>query len=108
MSGSGAQRTPDIGTPGGLAAGGRPASRVTVRYWAAARAEAGVTEEVIVADTLAALLDVVAARHAGTLPAVLRRCSYLVDDQPVGRREPAEIVLRDGSVVEALPPFAGG
>jgi molybdopterin converting factor small subunit len=92
------------------AGAGRPASiaRVTVRYWAAARDAAGVSQEEIGADTLAALLDVVAARHGGTLPALLRRCSYLVDDQPVGRRDPAGVILRDGCVVEALPPFAGG
>ncbi|KJE23174.1 molybdopterin converting factor, small subunit [Frankia torreyi] len=92
-------------TPG---APGVPAARVTVRYWAAARDVAGVREETIEADTLAALFTTVAARHGGDLPALLRRCSYLVDDQPVGRRDPAGVVLRDGAVVEALPPFAGG
>jgi molybdopterin converting factor small subunit len=79
-----------------------------VRYWAAARDAAGVTEETVNADTLAHLFEVVAARHGGNLPALLRRCSYLVDDQPVGRRDPTGVVLRDGAVVEALPPFAGG
>ncbi|WP_374216037.1 MoaD/ThiS family protein [Frankia sp. AiPs1] len=85
-----------------------PGARVTVRYWAAARDAAGVREETVEADTLAALFTIVAARHGGDLPALLRRCSYLVDDQPVGRRDPAGVVLRDGAVVEALPPFAGG
>ncbi|SNQ50020.1 Molybdopterin converting factor, small subunit [Frankia canadensis] len=82
--------------------------RVTVRYWAAARAAAGVAEETVPARTLAELFVIVAARHGGSLPAVLRRCSYLVDDCPVGRRDPAGVVLPDGAVVEALPPFAGG
>jgi molybdopterin converting factor small subunit len=87
---------------------GQAAARVTVRYWAAARDAAGVAEETVVAHTLAELLTVVAARHGATLPAVLRRCSYLVDDQPVGRRDPARVLLPDGAVIEALPPFAGG
>ncbi|WP_308222585.1 MoaD/ThiS family protein [Frankia sp. AgB32] len=81
---------------------------VTVRYWAAARDAAGVTEETVGAATLAELFEVVAARHGGALPALLRRCSYLVDDQPTGRRDPAEVVLRDGATIEVLPPFAGG
>jgi molybdopterin converting factor small subunit len=67
-----------------------------------------VREDTVAADTLAAVFAIVAARHGGDLPALLRRCSYLVDDQPVGRRDPAGVVLRDGAVVEVLPPFAGG
>lgn len=81
---------------------------MTVRYWAAARDAAGVSEEAAAPGTLAELLDAVAARHGGSLPALLRRCAYLVDDQPVGRREPSSVVLVPGSVVEVLPPFAGG
>ncbi|CAO5230464.1 MoaD/ThiS family protein [Frankia sp. AgKG'84/4] len=82
--------------------------RVTVRYWAAARDAAGVTEETVEAATLGEFLEVAAARHGGVLPALLRRCSYLVDDLPTGRRDPAEVVLRDGVTIEVLPPFAGG
>ncbi|MCK9874718.1 MULTISPECIES: MoaD/ThiS family protein [Frankia] len=81
---------------------------VTVRYWAAARAAAGVTEETLVASTLAQVQDAIAARHGGTLPSLLRRCSYLVDDQPAGQRDPATLTLAAGAVVEVLPPFAGG
>ncbi len=89
-------------------AGERAPAWVTVRYWAAARDAAGVTEETAHAATLGEFLEVVAARHGGALPALLRRCSYLVDDQPTGRRDPAEVVLRDGVTIEVLPPFAGG
>jgi molybdopterin synthase sulfur carrier subunit len=39
---------------------------------------------------------------------VLLRCSYVVDGDPVGTRGHADVVLRDGGVVEVLPPFAGG
>jgi molybdopterin converting factor small subunit len=83
-------------------------ARVTIRYWAAAREAAGVPEEPAEAETLAAALDAVAALHGGVLSAVLTRCSYLVDDEPVGRRDPAGVRLPDGCVVEILPPFAGG
>ena len=83
-------------------------ARVVVRYWAAARAAAGVAEETVEADTLAAAIAAVTQRRGGRLPEVLSRCSFLVDETPVGRRDPATVALRDGAVVEALPPFAGG
>ena len=40
--------------------------------------------------------------------AILVRSSFLVDGNPVGTRAPEAVVLGDGSVVEVLPPFAGG
>lgn len=83
---------------------------VTVRFWAGARAAAGVPEESYedVAD-LAALLAAVRARHAtDSLPQVLQRCSYLVDEVSPGTRAHPQVALRPGSVVEVLPPFAGG
>ncbi len=83
-------------------------AEVTVRYWAAARDAAGVTEECLMADTLAAVIEAAVARHGQRLADVLTRCSFLVDEQPAGRRDPATVALRPGSVVEALPPFAGG
>jgi molybdopterin synthase sulfur carrier subunit len=83
---------------------------VTLRYWASLRAAAGRTEEVFEAGTLADALA--AARRANvTRPrfsAVLDMCSVVVDGDPVGRRDHAAISLDDGSVVELLPPFAGG
>lgn len=83
---------------------------VTVRYWAAARAAAGTSEERFDdAGTLAELLTAVARRHAaGDLPQVLLRCSYLVDEVSPGTRSPEDVGLRDDAVVEVLPPFAGG
>jgi sulfur-carrier protein len=84
---------------------------VTLRYWAAAREAAGVPEEVFVG--VATLADLVAAavtarRPDARLAAVLRRCSFLVDGDPVGLRPHESVTLRAGAVVEALPPFAGG
>jgi molybdopterin converting factor small subunit len=86
---------------------------VTVRYWAAARAAAGVDSEVVEVGsgtTLAAVLVQVQARHPdrAKLPGVLSVCSALVGDRPVGATDPTEVRLRPGDVVELLPPFAGG
>ncbi|MFK0116719.1 MoaD/ThiS family protein [Streptomyces sp. NPDC090994] len=89
-------------------------AKVTVRYWAAAKAAAGVAEEPYEADTLAEALDAVRARHAGSgsgsgeLARVLLRCSFLVDGDPVGTRGHETVRLADGGTVEVLPPFAGG
>ncbi len=78
---------------------------VTVRYWAGARAAAGVAEEAVQADTIGELLDAVAGRHG--IERVLAGCSLLVDGTAV-RREEADRPLPAGSVVDVLPPFAGG
>jgi molybdopterin converting factor small subunit len=89
-----------------------PSGVVTVRYWAAARAAAGVaTDDLPVPGpvTLAHLRDRAVALHPETrLEAVLGVCSALVGDRPVGSRDPASVEVRPGEVVEFLPPFAGG
>jgi len=85
---------------------------ILVRYWAAARAAAGMAEEKVEVEgpvTLAELREEVVRRHAGTrLPDVIGVCSVLVGDQPVGSREPGSVTVEPGSTVEFLPPFAGG
>ncbi len=88
---------------------------VTMRYWAAAKAAAGVAEQRLTADTLAAALAQAAetaqaakAEGADRLRAVLARSSFLIDGDPVGLRAADSIVLREGDVIEVLPPFAGG
>jgi molybdopterin converting factor small subunit len=86
---------------------------VTVRYWAAARAAAGVETDVLPADgttTLADVLAAVRALHADRprLSDVVGVCSVLVGDRPVGAAEPADVVVLPGETVELLPPFAGG
>jgi len=85
----------------------------TVRYWAAARAAAGVDSDVVeVGDgtTLAAVLVTVHELHRdrARLADVVGVCSVLVGDRPVGAADPAEVVVRPGDTVELLPPFAGG
>jgi molybdopterin converting factor small subunit len=89
------------------------AGTVTVRYWASARAAAGVDAdrvEVGSGTTLAELFVQVRALHPDrpTLPGVLAVCSALVGDRPVGATDPADVKLLPGDVVELLPPFAGG
>ncbi|GAB1328895.1 MoaD/ThiS family protein [Streptomyces sp. NPDC093260] len=83
-------------------------AKVTVRYWAAAKAAAGVAEEPFEAETLAGALDAVRERHPGELARVLLRCSFIVDGDPVGTRGHETVRLIEGGTVEVLPPFAGG
>jgi molybdopterin synthase sulfur carrier subunit len=78
---------------------------VLVRYFAAARAAAGVTEEKVAADSLAALVEAVVSLHGERLARVLTACSFLVDG--VSRRDPT-VPLEPGATVDVLPPFAGG
>ena len=85
---------------------------VTVRYWAGARAAAGTAEDVFEVDaavSLSALVARVLERHPGDRMArTVAVCSVLVGDQPVGSRDPESVLVPPGSVVELLPPFAGG
>jgi molybdopterin synthase sulfur carrier subunit len=86
---------------------------VTMRYWAAAKEAAGVAEETVAADTLAAALIVIGGNRGAiaggaALSAVLARSSFLIDGHPVGRRPAESVTLADGAVIEVLPPFAGG
>ncbi len=91
---------------------GGETSPITVRYWASARAAAGVSSDALPVTGPLTLTDVVrraAALHPGTrLPNVLEACSVLVGDLPVGSREPDAVLVSPGQTVEFLPPFAGG
>jgi sulfur-carrier protein len=88
---------------------------VNVRYFAAARAAAGVEEErfeLSHGDTLADLLEAILAVErpeppAGTPPLarILSRSSFLLNEVAVRDRSAA---LTPGDVVDILPPFAGG
>lgn len=82
----------------------------TMRYWAAAKEAAGRADEPYDAETLAEVLAAARERHADRprFAEVLARSSFLVDGTPVGVRDHASVALADGSVVEVLPPFAGG
>jgi sulfur-carrier protein len=81
---------------------------VEVRYFAAARAAAGVEAESVVVPvgaTVDILLKTLRAEHGDVLGLVLDRCSFLLDEVAVRDRD---AVLHDGAVVDVLPPFAGG
>lgn len=95
--------TPDNSAPG----------TALVRYWAAARAAAGVdsdTVEIGEGTSLESLLRVVLDLHRDRpkLAGVVAVCSVLVGDRPVGATNPADVLIRPGDTVELLPPFAGG
>lgn len=77
---------------------------VTLRYWAGARAAAGVSEETLEAGpTVGDVLDRAVAAHPD-LHDVVAVCSVLLDGRAVGR----EVVVGRDEVLEVLPPFAGG
>lgn len=85
---------------------------ITVRYWAAAKAAAGIDVDQLAVEgpiTVAEVVRRACALHPGTrLPEVLAVCSALVGDRPVGKQNPGEVEVPPGSLIEFLPPFAGG
>jgi molybdopterin converting factor small subunit len=78
---------------------------VTVRYFAGARAAAGVDTESREAGTLQELVGQIVADHGERLERVLTACSFLVDGTSTRDRA---LVLAPGATVDVLPPFAGG
>lgn len=82
-------------------------TEVTVRFWAAARAAAGLESDRYPAATLAQVLAAAGRRHPD-LVEVLPRCSYLLDGAAVSAVTAADRQLAPGSTLEVLPPFAGG
>lgn len=79
---------------------------LVVRYFAAARAAAGVSEESVPGGrSLDELADDLARRHGERLARVLGVASFLVNGVAChDRRAP----LPAGATVDVLPPFAGG
>lgn len=82
----------------------------TLRYWASARAAAGVDEDELDVESLEDAVAVALARHPDRprLGPILAICAFVVNGVPVGGRAHATVLLADGWVAEALPPFAGG
>jgi molybdopterin converting factor small subunit len=86
---------------------------VRLRYWASARAAAGLEEDVLEVSgpvSLASLRERARELHAGSrrFSDVIDTCSVLLDDRPVGSSDPASVLVAPGQTVEFLPPFAGG
>jgi molybdopterin converting factor small subunit len=80
-------------------------STVTVRYFAGARAAVGVDTESREAGSLDELVGQLVDAHGERLERVLTACSFLVDGTTTRDRS---LLLSPGSVVDVLPPFAGG
>ena len=78
---------------------------VTVRYFAGARAATGIDTETRDAASLDELVGQLVAAHGERLERVLTACSFLVDGTSTRDRA---LQLSPGSVVDVLPPFAGG
>jgi sulfur-carrier protein len=78
---------------------------VMVRYFAAARAAAGVAQEQAEAPTLGTLLAELSVSRGPQLAKVFGVASFLVDGMAWRDREAA---LPPGATVDVLPPFAGG
>jgi molybdopterin converting factor small subunit len=81
---------------------------VTVRYFAAARAAAGLLSENVEVGhgaTVGDALEVIANRHGEALGKVLPACSFLLDSVAVRDRA---TLLPPAAQLDVLPPFAGG
>lgn len=84
-------------------------TNVRIRYWAGARAAAGVEREQFAAPTVTAALAAATAARADD-PAfrrVLGVSSVLVDGRRAGPADLDHALAADVDV-EVLPPFAGG
>ena len=75
-----------------------------VRYFAAAEEAVGSAEETRGEATLGALKEGLLTAHPG-LAEILPRCSFLVAGS---RQEDAATPLGSETIVDVLPPFAGG
>lgn len=77
---------------------------VAVRYWAGARAAAGVDQDDLTGcATVGEALAASVALHPALEP-VVKVSTVLLD----GRAAHRDAALSPGAVVEVLPPFAGG
>ncbi|WP_294977978.1 MoaD/ThiS family protein [uncultured Microbacterium sp.] len=74
-----------------------------VRYFAAAEEFAGRSEEHRTEATLGELRSALTSAYPA-LGGILARCAVLVD----GRRTDDDTPLADATLVDLLPPFAGG
>jgi molybdopterin synthase sulfur carrier subunit len=80
--------------------------QVVVRFYAGARAAAGLAEERMAAGgTLAELIADLEARHGQRLGKVLAAAAFLVDGVSWHDRHAC---LPAGATIDVLPPFAGG
>ncbi|GAB2888834.1 MoaD/ThiS family protein [Nocardioides pacificus] len=85
---------------------------IVVRYWAGAKAAAGVDHDDIPVNGPVTLTDLMARAvklHPNTrLGDVVQICSVLIGERPAGAEDPNDVLVHPGATVEFLPPFAGG
>jgi molybdopterin synthase sulfur carrier subunit len=84
---------------------------LTIRLFAAAREAAGTAQTSLTAAepawTVGEVIDRLVARYGGRdgqFARVAARCSFLVDGQQARRHVP----VGDATMLDVLPPFAGG
>ena len=77
---------------------------VEIRYFAAARAAAGVSVERVDPAVLSQILKKICTNNA-QLAHVIEQCSFLVDSVAVND---LEMPIHAGSCIDVLPRFAGG
>jgi molybdopterin synthase sulfur carrier subunit len=80
---------------------------VSLHYWAAARAAAGVDEESFSTTSVAEALRHAEAAHDERFSRILKACSLLVDGVAVHSAELDQVLVKPVRV-DVLPPFAGG
>ncbi|MDQ1682568.1 MAG: sulfur-carrier protein [Frankiaceae bacterium] len=82
------------------------AVQIRVRYWGSAREAAGRAEDVVEAAGLREAVAAVADRYGERFRRIVEMSTIVVD----GERLPphAKVAVHEGSVVEVMPPFAGG
>ncbi|ANZ36612.1 molybdopterin synthase sulfur carrier subunit [Lentzea guizhouensis] len=81
---------------------------VKIRYFAGARAAAGVADEDLVLDgspTVAVVVSAIEERHGDRLAKVLAASSFLLDGVAV---RDTSVPVPAGAQLDVLPPFAGG
>ncbi len=77
---------------------------VELRFFAAARAAAGVDTATFLSAPLASIIAQ-ACESNPALAHVVSQCSFLLDSVVVHDQS---VLARDGSVIDVLPRFAGG
>ena len=83
-------------------------AQVTLNFWAGARAAAGTASESVEAATVAEALDLLLTRHDDPRFTRVVRASSLLVDGVAATGSARERPLGGPTVVEVLPPFAGG
>lgn len=83
-----------------------------MRYWASARAAAGVDSDDLEVSGPVPLSELISrvkqAHDSARFTEVIACCAVMVGDRPVTTSDPTSVLVEPGSTVEFLPPFAGG